>query len=112
MSDDRLFEKRVVITKMASWLLIIPSSIIAILLVELFFRVFFPSIANSQGVSQWFERVIFFDGRDTIFQNHEDIFTYVPDSEIRNLNAFISGDDLKVAYDYRFRTNNFGLVQD
>jgi hypothetical protein len=54
----------------------------------------------------------FFDGNDTIFRNQGDIFTYVPHSEIRNITVFFPDNDPKVEYDYRFRTNNFGLVQD
>jgi hypothetical protein len=41
-----------------------------------------------------------------------DIFTYVPNSEIRGLTAYFSAHDYTIEYDYRFRTNNFGLVQD
>src|SRR4029077_1116528 len=33
-------------------------------------------------------------------------------SEIRNVTGFLSDNDFIVEYDYRFRTNNFGLVQD
>jgi hypothetical protein len=115
MTNDRLpnpSRKLEFITKMGSWLLVIPSSIVGILFFELFCKLFFPSIANTQGIDQWYKFVVFFDGRDTIFQNHGDIFTFVPDSEIKNLAGFIHDDGLNVVYDYHFRTNNFGLVQD
>jgi hypothetical protein len=98
------------IAKIGSWLLIIPSLIIGILLVELVFRL--PPLRNARHVSKYSERVIFFDGRDTIFRNVGDIFTYVPHDDIRNLTEFFSADDFTIEYDYRFRTNNYGLVQD
>jgi len=101
-----------VFKRIGPWLLMIPSPIVGLLLVEFFCRVFFPSLSDNQGVYQWPRSVIFFDGRGTIFQNHEDIFTFVPDSEIRHVAGFISDDDLDVRYDYHFRTNNLGLVQD
>ena len=98
--------------KIAPWLLIFPSVIIGILLVELFVRLFMPAMARSEGPSKNFNRVIFFDDRDSIFENHGDIFTFVAHDEIRNLTAILSDDDFTVEYDYRFRTNNLGLVQD
>jgi hypothetical protein len=114
MPDDRLSSPARVppsIGKIGSWLLIIPSTILAILAVELFSHVFLPP-----GTIQSFEMrrsAVFFDGRETIFRNQGDIFTYVPDSEIRNVTAFFPPDnDFQIEYDYRFRTNNFGLVQD
>lgn len=96
----------------ASWLLVIPSIIVAILLVELFCRLFVPSIAERQYANWWERRVMFFDGAGAIFQNRGDIFTYVPNSEIRGLTAYFSAQDYTIEYDHRFRTNNFGLVQD
>ncbi len=96
---------------MEPWLLIIASTIIGILLVELFCHVFIPSI-GVQTLDKGMRRVVFFDGPDTIFQNHGDIFTYVPHSDIRNLTAFFSDSDFSIEYDHHFQTNNFGLVQD
>jgi hypothetical protein len=113
MTDDRLRSrsgKPTFIGKMGPWLLIIPSAVIGILLVELFCRLFVPSLRHTE--SRLLQRVFFLDGRDTIFQNHDDIFTYLPHDEIRILTAFFSDDAFNVEYDYRFRTNNFGLVQD
>jgi hypothetical protein len=83
-----------------------------ILLVELFCQLFLPPTRNPQSLYEGFQRVIFFDGDNTIFQNHGDIFTYVRHSEIRNLTGDFSDDEFKVEYDYHFRTNNFGIVQD
>lgn len=98
--------------KLLSWLLIIPSCFLGVLSIEVFGWIFYPTVAN-EGAHRWYEQVIFFDGRDTVFQNIGDIFTYVPDSEIRNVAGYISGnDDFSVLHDYHFRTNNFGLAQD
>src|SRR5713101_6532518 len=115
MTDDRLTNPSrnpTTIEKIGPWLLVIPSAIIGILMVELFCQLFCPSIRSTQIVYKAIHRVIFFDGRGTIFRNQGDIFTYVPHSEIRNLTAFFSDDDFDVEYDYHFQTNNFGLVQD
>ena len=113
MMDVRLLSssRKSTFIKIGSWLLIIPSAIIGILLVELFCWLFSVDRLR-QGVYQWNQRIIFFEGRDTIFENHQDIFTYIPHDEIRNLTGFFSDDEFIVEYDYHFRTNNFGLVQD
>src|SRR3984893_7641877 len=113
MMDVRLLSssRKSTFTKIGSWLLIIPSASIGILLVELFCWLF--SVDRlSQGVYQWNQRIIFFDGRDTIFENHQDIFTYIPHDEIRNLTGFFSDDECIGGHDYHCRTNNVGLVQD
>ena len=107
MIDDglpRLHSKPTFIGKFGPWLLIIPSALIGIFLVELFCWLFVPSIAwNTPGRDR---TVVFFDGPNTIFENHEDIFTYLPHSEIRNVAAFLFDHDFAVEWDYRFRTNN------
>jgi len=59
-----------------------------------------------------FRRVIFFDGPGTIFRSDGGILTYIPHSDIRNVTGFYSDESFTVEYDYRFRTNNLGLVQD
>src|SRR5579863_4030401 len=115
MTDDRLPGRSrtpSAIRRTAPWLLIIPSAIIGIVLVELFCRLFVPSIGNTESVFKPLRRVMFFDGRDAIFRNHEEIFTFVRHDEVRNLAAFLTDDGFTVEYDYRFRTNNLGLVQD
>ena len=105
-----LRQKRIIIEKMASWMLTIASALIGILLVELFCWLFVPSLGwNMPGRDR---RVIFFDGPSPIFENHGDIFTYLPHSKIRNLTAFLTDHGFVTEYDYRFETNNFGLVQD
>ncbi len=92
----------------APWLLIIPSALIGLLLVELSCRLFFPSIGSIKGLSL----AIFFDSNTPIFRNHDGIFNYFPHSEIRNVTVFMSKDDFRTEYDYHFKTNNYGLVQD
>jgi len=113
MTDDglpSLHGQTTFIRKIGPWLLAIPSALIGILLVELICWMLVPSIGwNIPGRDR---RVVFLDGRNMIFENHEDIFTYLPHNEIRNVTAFFSDDDFVVEYDYRFRTNNYGLVQD
>src|SRR5947199_1016990 len=101
ITDHRLTSpsgKSTFIKKMKPFLLILPSAIIGVLLVELFCRVFFPSITNTKELSRWNRPFIFVEGRDTIFQNHGDIYTYVPNNEIRYLSGFISDAEFKVEY--------------
>ena len=94
-----------------AWLLIIPSMILGILVVELFCHLFFPT-SSSEDFAKPMRRVVFLDGSETIFRDQGDIFTYVPHSEVRNVTGFITGDSFRIEYDYHFLTNNFGLVQD
>lgn len=112
MADDslpHLHGKPTLIGKVGPWLLVVPSALIGILLVELFCWMFVPSIGwNLPGRDR---RVVFFDGPSTIFENHDGIFNYLPHSEIRNVTGFFSDKDFVVEYDYRLRTNNFGLAQ-
>jgi hypothetical protein len=113
MTDDglpRLHGKPTFIGKIGPWLLTIPAALIGILLVELFCWMFVPSIGWNAPARD--RRVIFFDGPKTIFENREDIFTYLPHSEIRNVTGFFSDHDFAIEYDYRFKTNNFGLAQE
>jgi hypothetical protein len=112
MTDEglpKLHGKATFVGRLASWLLIIPSALIGILLVELFCWLFVPSIGWSTPGRD--RKVDFYDGPGTIFENHQDIFTYLPHSEMRSVTAFFSDHDYAVEYDYRFRTNNLGLVQ-
>ncbi|MGC2413881.1 MAG: hypothetical protein WA459_14430 [Stellaceae bacterium] len=102
-------ERPTLIGKLGSWLLIIPSVLIGIILVELFCELFIPSLVNPSGLDR---RVVFLDGRAPIFENHGDIFTYLPHAEFRQLVGFFSDYDFYVEFDYRYRTNNYGLVQD
>lgn len=108
MTDLR--EKSTFVNTIGSWLLTIPIALVGILMVELFCRFLFPSLGwNTLSRDR---RIIFFDGPSTIFQNHKDIFTYLPHSEIRNVTGYFTDHGFSIAHDYSFRTNNFGLVQE
>jgi hypothetical protein len=96
--------------KIAPWLLIVPSVIVGILLVELFCRLFCALPQNSE--SRLFQRVFFLDGHGEIFRNIGDIFTFIPNNEVHVFTAFFSDHDFTVEYDYNFRANNLGLVED
>jgi hypothetical protein len=104
--------KPMLFKKIGPFLLIIPSVIVGIILIELFCKLFVPSIANTKELFKWNRPFLFIEGRDTIFQNHGDLFTYVPHNEVRYLLGYISDDDFHVEYDYHLQTNNLGLVQD
>lgn len=106
----RVQVKPTFLAKIAPWLLAISSALIGILLIELFCWLFVPTLGWS--IPGRDNRVVFFDGDDSIFENHGDIFTYLPHNTVRNVTAFFSRDAFSVEYDYRFRTNNLGLAQD
>jgi hypothetical protein len=108
LSSDGTDAKPTLFARTAPWLLAISSALIGILLVEVFCWVFVPNLGRNMPNN----RVVFFGGEGPIFENHGDIFTYTPHNTVRNVTAFFSSDDFAVEYDYRFRTNNLGLVQD
>jgi hypothetical protein len=56
--------------------------------------------------------VVFFDGPDSIFLNRGDIFTYVPNGYISTKTIYLSDSSFSPEFAYKFKTNNFGLVQD
>lgn len=108
--EDNSAPRAGLIRKIGSWLLVLPSALIGVILVELYCQLFLPArYTNNVNNNQ---RLIFFDGRGTIFENHGDIFSFVPHDDIRNVVAFFSPSSFSVEYDTRFHTNNFGLVQD
>src|SRR5260370_3060175 len=112
MTDERLTSqsgKPTLMRKMAPCLLIIQSTIIGILLFEIFSELFLPSI---RAADRQASVIYFFDGRDTVFRDYGDVFTYVPLSDIRILTVAYSDDGFNTEYDYHIHTNNFGLVQD
>ena len=86
------------------------SALTGIVVVELFCHFFVPSVGHS--VYEWERRILFFDGAGSIFENHGDIFTYTPHNDIRSVGVYFSAQNFDVEYDYHFRTNNLGLVQD
>jgi hypothetical protein len=82
-----------------------------IVIVELLCYFFVPSIGGT-NLYDGNRRIMFFAGGGTIFQNHGNIFTYVPHNEVRSVTVYFSDEDFVVEYDNRFNTNNYGLVQD
>lgn len=95
--------------------LVVVSLMLGLIIVELSCYFFVPSVARASANKQlfdWNHRIIFFEGAGSIFQNDDDIFTYVPHDDIRTVLGYFSNKDFSVEYDYRFHTNNFGLVQD
>ena len=60
----------------------------------------------------WTKFIMFFDGPGSIFRNVNDIFTYVPNSELTSRLIYYSEAAYSTEYEYTFRSNNFGLVQD
>jgi hypothetical protein len=101
--------KPTLIGRIGPWLLVIPSALAGILLVELFCGLFFQSVGNLPGRDR---RVVFFDGRQPIFENHDGIFNYTPHNAIRQVIVFFTQDEFFAEFDYRYRTNNYGLVQE
>lgn len=93
----------------SSWLLILPSIIIGVVLFELAFRLISPSSDSEARVHRL---IYFFDGPGTVFRDYGETFTYVLDSKIRVVTIFYSDDHFGTEYDYFMHTNNFGLVED
>jgi hypothetical protein len=95
----------------AATTLIAASIIVGILLVELATSVFFKPTARPSDYD-WAHRIMFFSGAESIFQNQGKIFTYAPNDNVRDLTIYYSDNAYVVEYDYQFRANNYGLVQD
>jgi hypothetical protein len=95
----------------AALAMVVVSGILAVVLVELICYLFVPSIGRA-SVYDWSHRILFIDGDNGAFQNQGGIFTYVPHGDIRSTVVYFSDQAYDVEYDYRFRTNNYGLVQD
>src|SRR5690349_6834340 len=60
----------------------------------------------------WDRPIMFFDGPDSIFRNMGDIWTYVSNSSIFSRTIYFSDSSYSTEYAYKFKTNNFGLVQE
>lgn len=97
--------------KLFSWLLIVPAILLGIVIVELF-SALLPTGSGGDGADMQMRRIVFLDGHLPIFINHGDIFAYAPHNNVRNVTAFFAADSFKIEYDYRYHTNNLGLVQD
>jgi hypothetical protein len=95
----------------AAMSLIFGSVIVGLLLVEIASDLLFRS-SGGPSAYDWAHRIMFFDGAEGIFQNHGKLFTYLPNERVRSLTTYYSDNDFVVEYDYQFRTNNYGLVQD
>jgi hypothetical protein len=96
---------------MISTLLVLVGTVVGVVLMEVAWRVYSFAVAE-EPVYHWKKRIMFFEGEGSIFRNVNRIFTYVPNSTIHSRAVYFSDSDYVVEYDYRFRTNNFGLVQD
>jgi len=112
MTDDGLPAppRPAYVKRLAPVLLIATSILIAILFVELACRIFVPS--RYINVASNPQLIMFFDGRNSVFRNVDGIDAYEPNDEIRNVAFFYTDTQSGIEYDYRFRTNNFGLVED
>ncbi len=55
--------------------------------------------------------LVFLKGRGTVIERHGNAFTYAPHMQGRNVNIHYSDADFEIDFDYRFPTNNLGLVQ-
>jgi hypothetical protein len=90
-------------------LLIVFGTVVGIGIVEAGYRIYqreFPPLYS------WDQRIMFFDGPGSIFRNVGDIFTYVPKGDIFSRTIYFSESSYSTEYAYKFKTNNFGLVQD
>lgn len=100
--------------RFSSWLLVLPSILVGIVVFEVFCHFFAPSIGRAPHPGENFgaNRIFFFSGADQVFRRYHDIFTFTPHAEIRQLTTFYSDHDYENEYDYHFRTDNLGLVND
>jgi len=90
-------------------LMVVFSALVGIGIVEAGYRVYQREFSL---LSDWNRRIMFFDGPDSIFRNVGDIWTYVPNSDIFSRTIYFSESSYSTEYAYKFKTNNFGLVQD
>jgi hypothetical protein len=99
-------------TVVATALLLAVSSLCGILCVEALFRIYTMLLPAKHFEYKWDKRIMFFGSGDTVFENKSDIFTYSPHKDIRSLATYFNEYEFNIEYDYRFHTNNFGLVQE
>ncbi len=99
-------------SKLAATLLVIASTMIGILLFEATCWLFLPPAKDINIYHILLDRVFFFDGRGSIFEDHGPIFTYLPHNDVTNLTVFTLNHGYTVEYHYQYHTNNLGLVQD
>jgi hypothetical protein len=101
-----------IIRIIAPILLLVTSTLCGVVLVELLYNFYITPAAAKRWEFKWARQISFFGERGAIFENKNDIFTYFANKDIRRLNVYLNDDDFVTEYDYRFHTNNFGLVQD
>jgi len=92
--------------------LVIGSVVTGLIAVELAFHLLMSPTNAAANMVEGYQRVVFLDGPGTIFADHGDIFTFLPDAEIRDALGFFDGQDFRIQYDYRFHTKHLGLVHD
>jgi hypothetical protein len=108
MPDRKSSTSRTLAIKIiAPILLLVMSTVFGVILVELLYIKLAPS--KQFNLDQY---IAFFGGSGTIVENRNDIWTYSPNKDIRRMDVYFNDDDFVIEYDYRFHTNNFGLVQD
>ena len=56
-------------------------------------------------------KYVLLSGEQGVFKNVESFYLYQPNSEIKNITYFDTIDGWRKEYEYKFRTNNYGLVQ-
>jgi hypothetical protein len=89
-------------------LLLITSTLCAVIVIELIYY-HFPH----QHEYKLHRHINFYGDNNMIFENKDDIFTYSANKDIRRMSIYLNdGAGFGIEYDYRFHTNNFGLVQD
>jgi hypothetical protein len=82
--------------------------VVAIVMVEALLHL----IGYGSGNPEFNGPIVFLKGEQTIFQSHGNTFAYVPHMQGRSEHVFASQSGFEVEFDYKFPTNNIGLVQD
>src|SRR5262249_2294776 len=90
-------------------MLVALSALLGIGIVEAGYHVYKRAVPPLYDLNR---RIMFFDGPDSIFRNIGDIWTYVPNSYILLRTIYFSESSYSTEYVYKYKTNNFGLVQD
>jgi hypothetical protein len=93
-------------------LLLVMSTICGVIVVELLYHVYIGLALSKHGEYKVDQRIMFFGGGNKIFENRNEIFTYSSNKDMSHLAVYFCDYDFVVEYNYRFHTNNFGLVQD
>jgi hypothetical protein len=70
------------------------------------------SFLKPGNINFYKNKYIFLTGERGVFQNVDSFYLYQPHSEIENITYFDTRDGWKKEYEYKYRTNNYGLVQE